>query len=897
MTPHDQAPYGTCPLLAAVLPLRYALGPTAAIDTSAYDLPPLSGQFPELGPRHPDLSGQTLNYTSRLLRDGWLYVWQSSPGKLVEYQVEAALLTQTKRAGRVIDTRSQPHLLLRAGVPAGLVWSPVRWSESQYQAAKQDPAVRQRIMRTFVPGVAPFSGQIGAIKEQIGEYRDPNLYGWSSEPATEHAPEWPKVLRQMSRCEQQTYVVIDDAWGVLLDLAALMRARKAGFDNYQEHHAEDWAIAGVLQSMMESDRQLRDQWREITRYEELNYVWQDQGRQEHHYSIDMRRLAQLWVDWFNTLGGSGPSTMDTACGHFDLIVPATREALEVHFATACLGPATTSIGAKAITSNLEGNAPGKPWLLWALLGLPKRLGIGEIKSLVDLANATRDDGTALKDGITQLAKAVAYAAGLNNAAEKLAQHAPASSQEALFLALAPAAGMHLHQAENAASTAGRIYMTAALARSGQRIQTLAVTPRQLGEWYSDQIGTRKTLPARLKAAPLASAVSESIPFMHLVPANTKLPPLPVNLAANADLGGVFDVKGALSKAPVKSLVALVAGANFVWAGSEFYNKPTYKSGVSAAGALLGVGAATASVFQRVAEVNWTSAVRQSGGTSISSRLLLVKALERAADTALAQSVVLAFDVVLYGVDAFEAYEAGDFDTMAINLALSGASLASISLQVQAFRAFRAARAAVIVGDAAAIARGVNVVPHLMAKLLGLTALIVGGLIARLYTTDSPLEQWVKRGRFGISPDTTWSNSYSLSMDKLYPILFPVSFDAHRLREIHPYQGTFTSTYLILNLPGEQVSLTDDMIHFSGQEVWGDTLGYYPDEIRKVEWTGEDFAPHSGTRIPVAAGITPYRRVYHEDGVRDLRRIEGELIYSPQEGLTLPVLKIMERAWI
>jgi hypothetical protein len=38
-------------------------------------------------------------------------------------------------------------------------------------------------------------------------------------------------------------------------------------------------------------------------------------------------------------------------------------------------------------------------------------------------------------------------------------------------------------------------------------------------------------------------------------------------------------------------------------------------------------------------------------------------------------------------------------------------------------------------------------------------------------------------------------------------------------------------------------------------------------------------------------------VYHEDGVRDLRRIEGELIYSPQEGLTLPAVKIMERAWI
>ena len=85
MSPCNKAPYGTCPLLAAVLPLRYALGPTAAVDISAYGLPPLNGQFPDLGPRHPDVTEQDLNYTSRLLRDGWLYVWESTPPKLVEY--------------------------------------------------------------------------------------------------------------------------------------------------------------------------------------------------------------------------------------------------------------------------------------------------------------------------------------------------------------------------------------------------------------------------------------------------------------------------------------------------------------------------------------------------------------------------------------------------------------------------------------------------------------------------------------------------------------------------------------------------------------------------------------------------------------------------------------------
>ncbi|MGZ7457160.1 toxin VasX [Pseudomonas sp. Ma2-10] len=897
MSAQNKIRVGTCPLFAAVLPLRYALGPTVAVDTEAYDLPALSGSFPELGPRNPDLTGHALNYTSRLLRDGWLYVWESSPPKLVEYQVEKAQLTQTPRAGRVIDTRVKPHLVLRAGDPAGLVWSPVRWREAQYQAARKDPAVRQRIMRSFVPGVAPFSGKVDAVAKQIGEYNDATSYGWSAEPETEHAPDWLKVLKQMGRCEQQTYAVIDDAWGVLLDLAALMRVRKEAFDSYQEHHAETWAMASVIKSLSEGDRQLKAQLPSITRYDELQRAWKDQETQNDRYTADTRRLAQLWVAWFNTLQLAGPSSMDTACGHFDITQSMAREALELHFAAACMGPASTSVGAEAITLSLEGGKAGKPWLLWALLGLPSRLGVGEIKYLVDVSDVARDNTASLQEGASKLARAFGYADALNKTADKLKQHKPASSIEALFLSIAPVAGLQLHQGERATGTAGYLYMAAALARSDQRIQTSGVTSRQLGEWYSDLMGTRQSMPAQLNVAPLASGVADGIPFMHLVPASAKLPPLPVNLAAGVELSGVFDLKGVLSKAPIKSIVTLVAGVNFVWATGQLAENQTTKSRLGAAGAAFGVAAAGAAVWQRVGEVNWETAVRQSGRFSVSSWLLLIKTLGRAAITAGAQVAVLAFDVVLYGIEAFEAYQKGDFDTMATNLTIVSAEVAGIVLYVKLFRAYRTAQVAVMVGEAAAIAGGMNVAPHVAIKILGLTLVIVTGVIARLYTADTPLEQWVKNSRFGIRPDDTWSNSYTLSMDMLYPILFPIAFDAHRLAEIHPYQGQVTSTYLMLKLPGENVPLTDAMIHFKGIEVWGDTLGYHSEQIKKVEWTGKDFALHSGSRIPVPVGITPYRRVYHENGVRDLKRIEGELIYSPQEGLTLPAVKIMERAWI
>jgi len=74
-------------------------------------------------------------------------------------------------------------------------------------------------MRTITPGAAPFSGQARTIHERIGDYMDANWYGWSCEPSTSHRPAWPKLLDDMQRCEQQAYALIDDPWGVLLDLA------------------------------------------------------------------------------------------------------------------------------------------------------------------------------------------------------------------------------------------------------------------------------------------------------------------------------------------------------------------------------------------------------------------------------------------------------------------------------------------------------------------------------------------------------------------------------------------------------------------------------------------------------------------------------------------------------
>lgn len=892
MTAHAPNPSSlspaSCPLLSAVLPLRYAIGPTRAVDTGAYDLPPLDGSFPGLGDRYRSLEGRSLSYTARLLRDGWLYVWQRGLQRLVEYRVENALLGQTSRAGRVIDGRSLPYLLLPAGEPAMLAWSPVQWSDPQYLAAKAKPGVRKRVMREITPGAAPFGGPAHTIHESIGDYMDAPWYGWSC-AETAHRPAWPQLLEDMRRCDQQAYALIDDPWGVLLDLANLIRVRQQVFDVTRQIRGEDWAMAGVLQSLANSDRQIASQLRSMTDHQKLRATWQEQSREEERHSAEIRRITGFWGAWFNTLTKTGPATLETASGHFDITKPTARTELELHFAAVCLGPSYTSLGAKAIAKALmPQDEVSKPWLLLALLGLGKRLSVAEINSLTGLIDGLRDNGASLMNEARQLATSI------NEAADKLAKQRIVPTLEALFTALAPVAGLGLQHANAGTRVAGQLYLAAALARSQQRLAVETVSTRQLGEWMSDLIGTRPQLPARFTTTPLSSAVQNALPFLHLIPAKN-LPPLTGQLAAEVSLKDMTSLsKGALEKTPIKCLVALVAGANLAWSGAQLFQAQSVKGWLSFGGGVTGVSSAMSAIWQKVAEIDWKATAKISGEISASTQKALADALSLGANTALLQAVTSGLDVLVYGIETFDAYKTGDLDTAAINAGLTVASAANLTLYVQTFRSVRAARAAVIAGEATALGRGVSTAPHLAARALGVTILIVGGVIARLYTQDTPLEKWVKQTRFGTRP-ADWADSYEQSMTELYKILFPIVFEAYRLNELNPRKGMQPITYLMLHLPGKEV-LTDDMVHFKGEEVWGGFLGHGGSR-KPVEWTGKDFDRHGGTRANRPPNEAVYRRVYHDENGMQLNSIRGQLTYSPLEGLTLPAIEIKELAWL
>ncbi|MCU1738720.1 MULTISPECIES: toxin VasX [unclassified Pseudomonas] len=767
----------TCPLLAAVFPLRYAIGPSLPLDLSGHGVKPLSGYFPALGKGAENTSGRPMNYTARLLRDGWLYVWQTNINMMIEFQVTGALLKETPRGGSVIDPRHKPYFMLRAGAPAMMVWSPIRWSDGQFDTAKTDPTRRESVMRTFTPGVTPMSGPVQKIHESIGDYMDLDGYGWSQNPVGQ-PPDWLKALEDMSACEFQTYAVLDDTWGVLQDLARLLQVQMAAFEERRKERSEDWAIAGLIRSLSESDEQVRKVLPGATRYHLLERTWKEHDDETQGYEMDLRYISELWGAWFETLGLKSPATLATACEHFDITQPAVLEALGEEFALACAGASSTSFGVKKLSKALDPDrATEKPWLIWALLGLPNEPGLSEIKRLIDTGDTLKDNLQALQKLGIKLAQALNMSLAFNKSAENLALHNPAKVTEELFAVLSPVLAAQMHKATEAPSNVARLYMGAALSRSQQRIDLVAATPQQVEQWLNHlaQVPTQAP-PGTLPLKPVASAVQEALPFFHLVPvgqtsvAGKHLPSIADLARPEMELKNLLKMsKEALTETPLKSLVLVVAGVSLVWTGEQSYKSRSAKDLMNFAGGLAGFAAAGIAIMQSRADKNFQLMTQISTKNPEKYKIALAKSLALGAGTASALAVASAMDVLVFGKEALEAFSSRDFDTAAINIGLTIGSAVNLTLYIKTFRALQDARAAVMANNLAVISRGLNQVPHLASKILTTTILLASGVIARLYTQDTGVEKWLKNTRFGINPES-WANDYNRSSEELYKVM-------------------------------------------------------------------------------------------------------------------------------
>jgi hypothetical protein len=873
-----------CPLLTAVLPLRYAIGPRDAIAASDYDIPELKGHFPSLTDPLAPQDFHPLGYTPRLLRDGWLYLWSNN--RLAEFQVERASLAETERGGVVVDKRSKPYLILRAGSAAMLAWSPAQWSDRQFEAAKTQETVRERVMRSFTPGAAPFAGPAQKIHEQIGDYMFPDGFKWSCESETRHRPDWPRTLDAMGRCEQQSYVIIDDAWGVLLDLAGLLRARKASFTQRQLEHGEDWAIAGVIRALSDGDDILKQQLPSATRFSELQRAWQEQETEEQTHLADVRRLAEFWAGWMGTLDQRTPGSLDTACGHFDIAQADMRDALETHFALAVLDAASTGPGAKAIIEALdpENSATGKHWLAWVVLGVSREITGNEIKGLLQSVDVLKQEQLLQEAGMVlqygkETVRAMAFTAAINLGVDSLDALTPAKASDVLFAAVAPIAAGQMGNLQQQITAATKVLWMSILARSAQRMQVMQLTPRQHLERLSEVMGTRNNKsqrrrakadlealkkaeareaaqagkqPARPATGALATGVRQAIPYLELVPkpapshplpgygsdvphpTTAKAPPAPAlppdlpplrHLPDGVKLPSLSEL---FEKAPLKSAIALLCAWNLgqsIWGEGGASDNPTGKNRVAAGSALFAVWAAVTAVRHHLADANWSNQVKNAGKHNKEAQALLYEALGRGAMAWIAQSAASAVDVLYFGWEAIDALKAGDLDSAGIYTGLSASSLAMMRVSWQAIQTFRIAQGLALAGDAAVLSRGVAVLPlPLAAQATALTLLIVAGLITLIYTKDSPAEKWVKHTRFGTRP-AEWSKTHAESMIAFYQMVMPVSMELQRWREQNPYGDFANEIRLVLLVPMfQQTDYEQGMVIFDGMEEWSISRG-------------------------------------------------------------------------
>ncbi|MBA1274950.1 toxin VasX [Stutzerimonas azotifigens] len=942
----DRLRPAACPLLAAVLPVRYAIGPIdprnpSTLDASTLGLPNIQGLFPELGPDHPQLQDRPLGYVPRMLRDGWLYVWEDGLQELSEYRVEASLLKPTARGGRARTDSTMAYLLLESGAPVCLAWSPVEWSADIFAETEQNAGTRQRLMRELIPGAAPFSGAVRPLHSQIGDAK-PENYRWScaSEPKSWLLEEPP--LKRMQRCEQQHFALLDDPWGVLFDLAALLRARNQAFDKLNRHR-DEWSIAAVVKSVSDSDKEIRDRLASMVDVPRLQSALREQEREQEALETDLRRIAELWVAWFSTLGRSTPADLESACEHFDITRPDQRDTLEASFAAACLGPASTPPGVKAIEEAMDlDRTKGQPWLLWAVLGAARKVGPGELKQLLHIPEGVSEAGAEAGAAAGRLARATAITLTLNLGADRLQSLAPAGGGEPLFAALSSILAGRLRTLSEQIAPLAYNLTVAMLVRSQQRMDVEQLRQVDALRWLSEQMGqahnkgqrrridkrieqiereqarTARTAPGTAPSkSPTAIQVEDAIPHLRVVPApqpaplhsqpgygsdvprtvpNKPAPVLPPLSGDAAKLELPRNIGELLDEAPLKTLIALVAAWNIAEVGKQTWADMSAKNVISATSAIMATATASTAILQQLADTRWEQHVAKTSHIDPGARKLLADALGLASFAMLFQAITAAIDVFYFGWQALDAFRTGDLDTAAVSTALAGANLGYARVSLQAMRALRVARAAALAGEAEALVTGIRVLSlPLRLSLVGLTVTIFIGMISLIYTQDTPLEQWIKQTRFGIRP-ADWSGDFTATMRAFYKVVLPVSLTLERWNDIDPRSGQWVNELrLVLRLPGQR-EYRQGMVSFDGHEEWKRSSGLLGSAKRCVPliWGEDDLIPFDldiGSRVtPEPDGSARLRRAYHED-VEDLAAIRGSLTYQPVEGLYLPPIDI------
>nr|WP_153045461.1 toxin VasX [Marinobacter salexigens] len=873
--------------MTAFLPLRYAIGPLNYDGDllAGLELPNLPNQFPNLE-RYTGLQDRHLGLVPRFLRDGWLYVWSDYENRLIEYSVVDSAFKETARGGAVVNGSEAAFLSLPSGEPADIAWSEHQWSTAHFNMIVSEPDQRSNFMRTVVPRQTP---QSVLLDEQVfydlPEVASIDDFDWSGLAPT--IPHWPVLERATRRFDQRTVGIVDDPWGVTEDLAALVRLAHDNQERLRARYGGKWSLAKTIKDLYETDRQLEAKLPELVELPKLQRAWRESDESQSHFEKVVAGLLDAWIPWMASLEcANGPETLASSCESLDLAKEEHHTILQEKFGLVLLGPSYFSKGAGAIGRLADIKGAGALWLWQALLGVRERLSLGEIEKLIEI-------GDTANDSVEDLSKtATAVVAAINSKISGLVSRAPHPPSRSLYTAISPAASAGLNSFPRGLSILGKGFLISGFARTGQTLAVENVSSVQSNQWLSEAAKGR---------------ANGNLPHQKL---NAEAPKVPVirATAANASKffrGNPYTLIDALEKTPLRSVLVVLTGINMASATFNYFNSPTRdaEDRARAAGSITGFAAAFSSVRHRIAELNWKQGVSPLDNPEAYSHKL-------GSIAAVATAMTAALDIVVFGLQAIESYQAGDFDTAALEVGLMGISSGQLALGVRAFRAYREARAVALGLETASAVRGLSRLGGWFTALsVGLTASLIGGLVARNYIENTPLERWLANTRFGITP-ADWAGNYKDEMERLYTAVFPLKLSLERVPRLNPRTGTHVQDcWVILELKGQK-KLDPGMIQFSGHELRNDatyrSLAWVEQQLRKVfdanererilqpkrtpvVWSGADFSLHEGTRVHNATATATYRKIYHDDD--QIFGLEGELIYSPQPGLEMPPVKV------
>src|SRR5690606_20202254 len=354
---------GDCPLLAAIYPVRYAIGtrpPKNAgqlmpLQFNRLGFPSLSAHFPlflnedENSPARA-LSLRRLQYTTRTLRDGWFYVFDCQENSLCEYQViQGYLIHKGRGSGAPLPRPDARYLVVPVGSTFFMCWSPIRWSDRMFKDMESlGDKRRQQMQRVTVQASMQDENALlpaHHLEQVVEEYRDKSnqiesCYDWSLTSLRPLEKDAPTLLSSMkSAAPYQGIVVLPDALGITQELAELHRIALADGELFKARTTESLHISQSIDNMIANNPELKTRARAFLD-ESRRQAFKRKYKQTSQQLTDHKRaLLSDLITWKKAAGGNPGSSpvwsLDQAFALFDTEDTDQQSAFEQEYA-ACI---------------------------------------------------------------------------------------------------------------------------------------------------------------------------------------------------------------------------------------------------------------------------------------------------------------------------------------------------------------------------------------------------------------------------------------------------------------------------------------------------------------------------------------------------------------------------------